>query len=69
SLFATRPTLFTYITAREDLDAMSAELFDVAMSGAISIPVNQEYALRDAVEAHKALEGRQTSGSTILLPG
>lgn len=68
SLFATRPTLFTYIAARDDLDSMSKDLFDVVAKGAVSIPVNQQYALRDAVDAHKALEGRATMGSTVLIP-
>jgi len=68
SLFATRPTLFTYIAARNDLDAMSKDLFDVVAKGVVSVPVNQQYALSDAVEAHKALEGRATTGSTVLIP-
>lgn len=68
SLYATRPTLFTYIAARSDLEAMSAELFDVVRKGVVSIPVNQQFALRDAVDAHKALESRATTGSTVLIP-
>lgn len=68
SLFATRPTLFNYIAARDDLDTMSKDLFDVVAKGALNIPVNQKYSLRDAVDAHKALEGRQTTGSTVLIP-
>lgn len=68
SLFATRPTLFSYIAQRSDLDQMSKELFEVVKSGAVKIGVNQQFALRDAADAHRALEGRQTSGSTVLLP-
>lgn len=68
SLFATRPTLFSYIAARDDLEAMAKDLFDVVGSGAVSVPVNQQFALRDAVDAHEALEGRATTGSTVLIP-
>ncbi|MEP3672150.1 MAG: quinone oxidoreductase [Hyphomicrobiales bacterium] len=68
SLFATRPTLFNYIAAREDLIAMSKDLFDVVEKGAVSIPVNQQYSLREAADAHKALESRITTGSTVLIP-
>ncbi|MBA4782171.1 MAG: quinone oxidoreductase [Rhizobiales bacterium] len=68
SLFATRPTLFSYIAQRSDLDQMSKELFEVVKSGAVKIPVNQQFSLRDASDAHRALEGRNTSGSTVLLP-
>src|SRR5271170_2421709 len=68
SLFATRPTLNTYAAKREDLVSMTNELFKVVASGAVKIPVNQKYALRDAVKAHKDLESRNTTGSTILVP-
>ncbi|WP_321340832.1 quinone oxidoreductase [Breoghania sp.] len=68
SLFATRPTLFTYIAKREDLERTAAALFDVVGSGAVKISINQEYALADAVKAHQDLEGRRTTGTTILLP-
>ena len=67
SLFATRPTLFTYIAARDDLVAMAGELFDVVESGAVSINVNQEYQLADAVQAHRDLEARRTTGSTVFV--
>ena len=68
SLFATRPTLNTYAAKREDLLKMASELFEVVGSGAVKIPVNQKYPLKDARKAHRDLEGRATTGSTILLP-
>jgi NADPH2:quinone reductase len=68
SLYVTRPTLVTYNAAREDLLASAKALFDVVQSGAVKIEINQTFALRDAAEAHRALEGRRTTGSTLLLP-
>jgi NADPH2:quinone reductase len=68
SLYVTRPTLMTYTAARDDLLATARELFDVVQSGAVRIEINQTFALRDAADAHRALEGRQTTGSTVLLP-
>ncbi|MDQ2082696.1 quinone oxidoreductase [Xanthobacteraceae bacterium Astr-EGSB] len=68
SLFATRPTLNTYAAKRDDLLAIAQDLFDVVTSGKVTIPVNQKYPLADAARAHKDLEGRATTGSTILLP-
>jgi NADPH2:quinone reductase len=68
SLFCTRPTLYTYIAKREDLDAMAADLFEVVASGKVKIAVNQVFALDDVVEAHKLLESRGTTGSTVLVP-
>src|SRR5437588_1972215 len=68
SLFATRPTLNTYTAKREDLLKTANELFEVVGSGAVKIPVNQKYPLKDAQKAHRDLEGRATTGSTILLP-
>jgi NADPH:quinone reductase len=68
SLFATRPTLNTYAAKREDLVAIANDLFDVVAKGAVKVPVNQKYALRDAAKAHRDLEGRATTGSSILLP-
>jgi NADPH2:quinone reductase len=62
----TRPTLGTYIAKRSDLEATAAELFGVVTSGAVKISVNQSFALRDAAAAHRALEARQTTGSTVL---
>ena len=69
SLYLTRPTLNTYTAKREDLLAAAKELFEVVGSGAVKIMVNQTYPLKDAAEAHRALEGRKTTGSTVLLPG
>lgn len=68
SLFATRPTLNTYAAKREDLLAVANDLFAVVGSGAVKIPINQKYALRDAAKAHRDLEGRATTGSSILVP-
>jgi NADPH2:quinone reductase len=68
SLFATRPTLNTYAAKREDLLAIANGLFDVVGKGAVKIPINQKYALRDAQKAHRDLEGRATTGSIILVP-
>jgi NADPH2:quinone reductase len=68
SLFATRPTLNTYAAKREDLLAIANDLFDVVGKGAVKIPINQKYPLRDAQQAHRDLEGRSTTGSIILVP-
>jgi NADPH2:quinone reductase len=68
SLFITRPTLMTYAAKREDLEAMSGELFEVALSGAVKIEINQTYPLSETAQAHRDLEGRKTTGSTVLLP-
>ena len=66
SLFLTRPTLFNYIAAREELERSASELFDMVAAGKIRIEIRQRFALRDAAEAHRALEARKTTGSTIL---
>ena len=68
SLFLTRPTLFHYTASRSELETCANELFDVVSTGAVSIAVNQEYALSNAIEAHKDLENRQTIGSSVLIP-
>ena len=68
SLYVTRPTLVTYTAARDDLVASANALFDVVQKGIVKIEVNQTYPLADAVQAHKDLEGRKTTGSTVLLP-
>src|SRR5256886_16185678 len=68
SLFATRPTLNTYAAKREDLLKIANDLFDVVMSGAVKIPVNQKYPLKDAQKAHRDLESRKTTRTSILLP-
>ncbi|MGH8853233.1 MAG: quinone oxidoreductase family protein [Telluria sp.] len=68
SLYITRPTLFAYAAKRADLEAMAADLFAMVESGKVKIEVNQRFALADAAEAHRALESRRTTGSTVLLP-
>jgi NADPH2:quinone reductase len=68
SCFITRPTLFQYVAAKEDLLAAARALFDVVLSGAIKIEVRQTYPLADAARAHRDLESRRTTGSTVLLP-
>jgi NADPH:quinone reductase len=68
SLFATRPTLNTYNAKREALLKSAADLFQVVGSGAVKIPINQKYPLKDAQKAHQDLEGRKTTGSIILVP-
>ncbi|MGQ0663434.1 MAG: quinone oxidoreductase family protein [Pseudomonadota bacterium] len=68
SLYLTRPTLFTYAAKRDDLVAMANELFAVVKQGAVKIEVNQTFALAEAAAAHRALEGRKTTGSSVLLP-
>ncbi|MES2025883.1 MAG: quinone oxidoreductase [Pseudomonadota bacterium] len=68
SLFVTRPSLFNYIAKRDDLEMMAAELFGMVESGKIKIDINQRYALKDAAQAHRDLEARKTTGSSILLP-
>ena len=68
SLFATRPSLGTYIETRKDLVATANDLFDVLAKGKVRIAVNQTYPLADAAQAHRDLEARLTTGSTVLLP-
>jgi len=68
SLYVTRPILFDFIDTRERLLAACEELFDVVTKGIVKINVNQRYALKDAAQAHIDLEGRKTTGSTVLLP-
>jgi NADPH2:quinone reductase len=68
SLFITRPTIVHYTAKREELEALGAELFNVVSSGKVSIEVNQTYALSDAATAHRDLEARKTTGSTVLIP-
>lgn len=66
SLFLTRPTLFSYIATREELEQSAAELFDMVRSGKVKVEIGQRFALKDAAEAHRQLEARKTTGSTIL---
>jgi len=67
SLYITRPTLMTYNAQRADLENSAAELFDAVLTGAVKIEVNQTYPLKDAAQAHRDLEARKTTGSTVLL--
>ena len=69
SLYLTRPTLATYTATRKELEETTAELFDVVTSGAVKIEVNQTYALEYAAQAHRDLEARKTTGSTVLVTG
>jgi len=68
SLFATRPSLHHYTETRKDLVATANDLFEVIAKGKVRIALNQTYALADAAKAHRDLEGRLTTGSTVLLP-
>jgi NADPH2:quinone reductase len=68
SRFLTRPALFTYVAKREALLATAKDLFDVTLSGAVTIEIGKTYPLSDAPQAHRDLEGRGTTGASILLP-
>ena len=68
SLYVTRPTLVTYTATRPALLAMAAEMFDLVKAGKIVNEARQTYALKDAAQAHRDLESRKTTGSTLLLP-
>ncbi len=68
SLFLTRPSLMHYTAGRDDLLAHARDLFDVVQTGAVKVNIGREYALRDAATAHRDLEARVTTGSSILLP-
>jgi NADPH2:quinone reductase len=66
SLYVTRPTLNTYAAKRSDMVPMAKDLFDAVLSGAVKIEVNQTYALKDAAQAHRDLQSRKTTGSTVF---
>jgi NADPH:quinone reductase len=66
SLFLTRPTMFDYVRERDDLERSATALFDAVRSGKVKIDIRQRFPLAEAAEAHRALEARETSGSTIL---
>ena len=66
SLYLTRPTLFHYLATRDELEKSAGELFDMVESGKVKIEVKQHFPLKDAAEAHRQLEARKTTGSTIL---
>ena len=68
SLYVTRPTLMTYTASTDQLRACAGELLEVVASGAVRVQINQRFALAEAADAHRALEGRATTGSTLLMP-
>jgi NADPH:quinone reductase len=68
SLFLTRPTLFHYISTREALDSAARELFAAVKSKAVRVLIGQTYPLSEAADAHRDLEARRTTGSTVLIP-
>ena len=68
SLFVTRPTLFTYTATTEELRQSSADLFSRVLAGQVRVEIGQRYALADIQQAHRDLEGRRTTGSTVILP-
>jgi NADPH:quinone reductase len=68
SLYATRPTLFTYASSHDKLNAMASELFALVKAGKIKPDARQTFALKDAADAHRSLESRRTTGATLLLP-
>jgi NADPH2:quinone reductase len=68
SLFATRPTLFSYATNRASIKTMTDDLFSQVLAGKIKSEARQKFALKDAAAAHRALESRATTGATVLLP-
>ena len=68
SLYVTRPTLFTYANSRESIHAMAKDVFDLVLAGKIKSEARQEFPLREAAAAHRALESRVTTGATVLLP-
>ena len=68
SLYVTRPTLISYTSKREELVAAAKELFDLVLAGKIKVAPRQSYALKDAAQAHRDLEARKTTGSTVLVP-
>ncbi len=69
SLYLTRPTLATHIRTREDLEMTTNDLFDVISKGVVTVDINQSYSLQNAQQAHRELEGRKTTGSSVLLTG
>jgi NADPH2:quinone reductase len=68
SLYLTRPTVFSHVAKREDLERGAAELFEVILGGKVRIDVGRTWSLAEAAEAHRALEARATTGSIVLLP-
>ena len=68
SLYLTRPTLFDYVAERDHLTASAQDLFAAVISGAVTIEIGQTYSLAATADAHRNLEDRKTTGSTLLIP-
>jgi NADPH2:quinone reductase len=68
SLYVTRPTLISYTGKRDELVAAAKELFDLVLAGKIKVTPRQSYPLKEAAQAHRDLEARKTTGSTVLVP-
>ncbi|WP_047198036.1 quinone oxidoreductase family protein [Caldimonas brevitalea] len=68
SLYVTRPTIFTHLASRESTQAMADDLFEMVAGGKVKIRIDQRYPLREAAQAHRDLEARKTTGSSVLLP-
>lgn len=68
SLYVTRPLLMTYTASDAELKETADDVIEMVVSGKVKIPVNQRYSLRDAAEAHRSLEARQTKGASVLIP-
>ena len=68
SVYATRPTLGDYNASVEEMRSSAARLFEMILSGAVTVQVGKRYPLAEAAEAHRALEARETTGSTVLVP-
>jgi NADPH2:quinone reductase len=68
SLFTTRPTLFDYYATRAEIETHAGRVLDLIGSGVLKVNIDQRYALKDAAQAHRDLEARRTTGSTVLVP-
>ena len=68
SLFATRPSLFSYVATREELQHDANALFELMKQGIVRVQINQSFPLSEATEVHRMLEARETTGSTVLIP-
>ena len=68
SLFATRPTLFDYYTSRHDIETYAGRVLSLVAAGVLKVNIDQRYTLGEAAQAHRDLEARRTTGSTVLIP-
>jgi NADPH2:quinone reductase len=68
SIFLTRPTLFDYVATRAELERSAERLFEMIRTGTVKVEIGARFGLAEAAEAHRALEARSTSGSTLLIP-